>query len=121
MGRGEGRGEGGARDRSDHGEGRAGAGQDLGFHQCPSCGLDCGTTSGLYRHVVVRCLDQLGQSIEEFKRKFQLRWKRDNSCHGSLGSCPASLGQGRAGGPSGQRRPQRIRGAALHGPCCAPL
>ena len=65
-----GRGEGGARDRSDHGEGRAGAGQ------CPSCGLDCGTTSGLYRHVVVRCLDQLGQSIEEFKRKFQLRRKR---------------------------------------------
>ena len=63
VGRGEGRGEGGARDRSDHGEGRAGAGQ------CPSCGLDCGTTSGLYRHVVVRCLDQLGQSIEELKRK----------------------------------------------------
>ena len=88
-----GRGEGGARDRSDHGEGRAGAGQ------CPSCGLDCGTTSGLYRHVVVRCLDQLGQSIEESKRKFQ----------------------GRAGGSSGQRRPQRIRGAAVHGPCCAPL
>ena len=59
-GRGEGRGErrggseGGARDRSDHGEGRAGGGQDLGFHQCPSCGLDCGTTTGLYRHVVAQ-------------------------------------------------------------------
>ena len=52
--RGEGRGEGGARDRSDHGEGRAGGGQDLGFHQCPSCGLDCGTTTGLYRHVVAQ-------------------------------------------------------------------
>ena len=75
LGRGEGRGEGGARDRSDHGEGRAGAGQ------CPSCGLDCGTTSGLYRHVVVRCLDQLGQSIEEFKRKFQLRRKRERYQH----------------------------------------
>ena len=81
MGRGEGRGEGGARDRSDHGEGRAGGGQDLGFHQCPSCGLDCGTTTGLYRHVVVRCLDQLGQSIEEFKRKFQLRRKRARYQH----------------------------------------
>ena len=71
VGRGVGRGEGGARDRSDHGEGRAGAGQ------CPSCGLDCGTTSGLYRHVVVRCLDQL----EEFKRKFQLRRKRERYQH----------------------------------------
>ena len=48
---------------------RGGGGQDL--HQCRSCGEDCGTTTGLYRHVAVRCLSQLGESMEEFRRKFR--------------------------------------------------
>ena len=61
---------------TDHGKGRAGGGQDLGLHQCRSCGEDCGTTTGLYRHVAIRCLAQLGESMKEFKRKFQLQQHR---------------------------------------------
>ena len=60
-------GEGGVRD------GSAGAGQDLSLHQCRSCGLDCGTTASLYRHVAVRCLAQLGESMDEYRRKHRLK------------------------------------------------
>ena len=63
------------RDGCDHGEGRGGAGQDLSLHQCRSCGLDCGTTAALYRHVAVRCLEQLGETVEEFRRKHKLHQK----------------------------------------------
>ena len=70
---GVGRGEGGVRDGSDQGEGRAGGGQNLSPNQCRSCGLDCGTTSSLYRHVAVRCLARLGESMHEYRRKHQLQ------------------------------------------------
>ena len=39
----------------------------------------------------------------------------------NVGVVNDALEKGRAGGSSGQRRPQRIPGAAVHGPCCAPL
>ena len=32
-----------------------------------------------------------------------------------------AFGHGRAGGPSGQRRPRTMCSAAVHGPCCAPV
>ena len=68
------RGEGGVgrgvRD-SDRDQGKGGGGQDL--HKCRSCGEACGTTTNLYRHVAVRCLGQLGETMLEFKRKFQLQ------------------------------------------------
>ena len=70
---GVGRREGGVRDGSNHREGRGGAGQDLSLHQCRSCGLDCGTTASLYRHVAVRCLAQLGESMDEYRRKHRLK------------------------------------------------
>ena len=70
---GVGRREGGVRDGSNHREGRGGAGQDLSLHQCRSCGLDCGTTASLYRHVAVRCLARLGESMQEYRRKHQLQ------------------------------------------------
>ena len=70
-----GRGEGGVRDGGVgvSGEGRADGGRTL--HQCRSCGLDCGTTAALYRHVAVQCLEQLGESLEEFRRKHKLQQK----------------------------------------------
>ena len=53
--------------------GRGGGGQDL--FQCRSCGLDTGTTTALYRHVAVRCLNQMGETMEQFRRK--LRAQKD--------------------------------------------
>ena len=64
---------GGVRDGGESDKGRAGGGQDLGLHQCRSCGEDCGSTTGLYRHVAVRCLIQLGESMDEFRRKHRLK------------------------------------------------
>ena len=77
SGEGEVRGEGGVgrgvRD-SDRDQGRGGGGQDL--HKCRSCGEACGTTIALYRHVAIRCLGQLGETMKEFRRKFQLQQHR---------------------------------------------
>ena len=54
--------------------GGGGGGQDL--HKCRSCGEACGNTTALYRHVAVRCLGQLGETMQEFKKKFQLQQQR---------------------------------------------
>ena len=76
---------------SDHDQGRGGGGQDL--HQCCSCGLDCGTTTDLYRHVAVRCRE-LGESMEMFRSKHrlkcdQLRYLRQQEEAGQGGHQPS--------------------------------
>ena len=66
---GEKRGRGDDSEGRGSGEGRAGGGQ--GLHMCRYCGEDTGSTSALYRHVNVRCLARLGETMTQFKKKFR--------------------------------------------------
>ena len=66
------------RNGGDDSEGRAGsvngeerAGGGHGLHVCHSCGEDTGSTTALFRHVEFRCLAMLGESMNEFRRKFR--------------------------------------------------